>query len=310
MKAKKQEIVETGTPQASTPTQGEAETLMAQAIDKKAPVEVLERLLTMRRDLRSEKAKEQFDRAMANFQKECPTIGKSTQGYNYKYATLDAIVEQVKDLLSGNGFSYTFDTQETPTSINLLCKVKHVGGHTENSTVRMDIDPSAKMNIMQKTGSAITYAKRYAFCNAFGILTGDEDNDGVASRPRHLETRYINNFPEAEKKKAEAIMITEDQAQDIREKILKIKEPKDKTRFELLSEVVEYITSQARNGKSISRYTELTYREAIKLNNWLDNKLDEMEEAEVKHNPEPDLTEDEDGPKEEPVDNDLIPTDL
>src|SRR3990167_3791525 len=33
------------------------------------------------------------------------------------------------------------------------------------------------MNAAQKVASALTYAKRYAFCNAFGILTGDADDD-------------------------------------------------------------------------------------------------------------------------------------
>jgi len=34
------------------------------------------------------------------------------------------------------------------------------------------------MNDAQKIASALTYSKRYAFCNATGIMTGDEDQDG------------------------------------------------------------------------------------------------------------------------------------
>jgi hypothetical protein len=30
---------------------------------------------------------------------------------------------------------------------------------------------------VQKYGARVTFAKRYAFCNALGILTGDEDID-------------------------------------------------------------------------------------------------------------------------------------
>ena len=33
------------------------------------------------------------------------------------------------------------------------------------------------MTAQQMVGSARTFAMRYAFCNAFGILTGDEDTD-------------------------------------------------------------------------------------------------------------------------------------
>ena len=34
----------------------------------------------------------------------------------------------------------------------------------------------------QQIGSATTYAKRYSFCNQFGIMTGDEDDDASGDR--------------------------------------------------------------------------------------------------------------------------------
>lgn len=36
---------------------------------------------------------------------------------------------------------------------------------------------------MQQSASSLTYAKRYAFTNAFGIVTGDEDNDAATAGP-------------------------------------------------------------------------------------------------------------------------------
>jgi hypothetical protein len=79
------------------------EDLIAQAIAKGTPVETMERLLEMWKKMKESKAKEEFDRAMANFQKSCPTIEKTKQGYNYKYADLTNIIEQVKELLADNG---------------------------------------------------------------------------------------------------------------------------------------------------------------------------------------------------------------
>jgi len=35
------------------------------------------------------------------------------------------------------------------------------------------------MSEVQKHGAAMTFAKRYAFCQVFGIMTGDEDTDGA-----------------------------------------------------------------------------------------------------------------------------------
>jgi hypothetical protein len=118
---------------------------------------------------------------MAAFQAECPIIEKTSQvafgTTHYSYAALDEIVRAVKGLLAKNGFSYTFDTQKTDKTITTFCKVKHKAGHMEVSQAEIDIDTNSKMNISQKDGAANSYGKRYAFCNAFGILTGDEDTD-------------------------------------------------------------------------------------------------------------------------------------
>lgn len=167
-----------------------AESLIAQAIEKNVPVETMEKLLAMRRELKAEWAKEEFDKAMANFQAECPIIEKkkrvSFNTTNYSYAPLEDIVEQVKNLLSKNGFSYTFDTKEAENAIKVICYAKHIAGHTEPSSLEIQIDQASKMNKTQQYGSANSYGKRYAFCNAFGILTGDEDNDAVSIKPEKM----------------------------------------------------------------------------------------------------------------------------
>lgn len=167
--------------QRPAPIQDEATALIAQAIQKGTDVDTMEKLLAMRRELKGERSKEEYDRAMAEFQKNCPTIEKKVKGYNYKYADLTAIIEQVKGLLSDNGFSYTFDTDELENKILVYCKVKHIGGHSEVSKAIITKESTTKMNASQQSGAAMTYGKRYAFVNAFGILTGDEDTDAATT---------------------------------------------------------------------------------------------------------------------------------
>ena len=93
----------------------DAEMLIAKPIDKNVPVETMERLLVMRRELKAEWAKAEFDKAMSAFQSDCPIIKKTKSVKTnagelaYKYAPLESIVEQVKDLLSKHGFSYSVD---------------------------------------------------------------------------------------------------------------------------------------------------------------------------------------------------------
>ena len=194
----------------------DAQSLIAQAIDNKVPVETMEKLLSMRRELKAEYAKEEFDRSLAAFQANCPVI-KKTKEVNftskrtggrtqYKYAPLESIVLQVKKLLQQHGFSYTVNTKQNG-QITAICKVTHEQGHSEKSELTVPIDSGAFMNEQQKVASALTFAKRYAFCNAFGILTGDEDDDSRSNEPfettnpeRNKEVEYEQVDPEIDEK--------------------------------------------------------------------------------------------------------------
>jgi hypothetical protein len=170
----------------------QAENLIGQAIEKGASVETMERLLAMRRDLKAEFAKEQFDNAMAKFQGDCPVIKKTKAGGRtkagvvaYYYAPLDVIVAQTKYLIKNNGLSYQIKTETSEGKVKVTCVAKHFAGHYEESTVEIPL--GTKTDIMsesQRVAAAITFAKRYAFCNAFGILTGDEDTDGPKDSPK------------------------------------------------------------------------------------------------------------------------------
>ena len=167
------------------------EGLISQAIQKGATVDTLERLLAMRTQLKTEKAEEAYHSAMAEFQAECPIIKKTKKvlnkpekggGTRYSFAPLDSILQQVKPLLQKYGFSYTVDTLVEDKWVTAICKVIHRLGHNETSSFKIPMDPEAFMTHAQKFASALTFAKRYAFCNAFGILTGDEDNDDRMSK--------------------------------------------------------------------------------------------------------------------------------
>lgn len=171
--------------------------LIAQAIKKGASVATMERLLAMRRELKAEKAKEDFDTAMSSFQADCPTIKKTKEvktrngDVAYRYAPIESIVSQVKDILLRHGFSYSTNMEMLPEEkgVKVTCRVIHSGGHSEESSMTVPFGTKTQvMSDSQVAAAATTFAKRYAFCNAFGILTGDEDNDGasfqvVAERP-------------------------------------------------------------------------------------------------------------------------------
>lgn len=170
------------------PTSPSVEGMITLAIEKGASVDCLERLMAIRREVRAEQAKEAYDRALADFQAECPTIQKTAKVMNkdgrsvrYQYAPLDAIIHQVKGLLQKHGFSYSVNAKAEPTQVTAVCKLTHAHGHSEMSEFAVPIDKEAYMNPAQQVASALTFAKRYSFCNACGIMTGDQDDDSQGS---------------------------------------------------------------------------------------------------------------------------------
>jgi hypothetical protein len=160
------------------------EHLIAKALEHNVPVETLERLLSLRDRLKAEQGREAYFAALANFQAACPVVAKRKTVKNkdhsvrYSYAPLDDILEQVAPHLKSCGFSYSFTTEVLVDRVESTCLARHIAGHVENSSFSVPIDRDSFMNDAQKAASANTFSKRYAFCNAFGILTGDPDDDG------------------------------------------------------------------------------------------------------------------------------------
>jgi len=164
----------------------EVNDLIARAIDKGVPVETMEKLLAMRQQLKAEWAREQYQAALSAFQADCPIIKKDKVVMNkdgrterYRYAPIDSIIKQVRSLIEKHGFNYRADAEIEGRTVNATCIVTHKHGHSERSSFSVPIDPEAYMNEAQKYAAALTFAKRYAFCDAFGIFTGDADVDSV-----------------------------------------------------------------------------------------------------------------------------------
>ena len=182
----------------------DAQKLIMTAIEKNLPVDTMERLLAMRRELQAEDSRDQFFRALSLFQSKCPIIPKDrTAGsgnFTYRYAPLDTIIKHIGPLLNDCGLSFSFDTEDSEKDKTTICTVHHIAGHSEKSRFKVPIDAAARMNDTQKQGSAGTYAKRYALCNALGILTGYEDDDGAAATPGAAGQQKTTQAPEPTEK--------------------------------------------------------------------------------------------------------------
>jgi hypothetical protein len=173
------------------------EQLISQGITKGLPIETMKELLAMRKELKDEWAKEQYFKSLSTFQSLCPIIKKDKEVLNkdgktkrYSYAPLEVIITQVKDILKDCGFSYTLNSRQENNEYISICIIHHKDGHSEQSEFRLPLEDSQYMSSIQRVGSTRTYANRYCFCNAFGIVTEDEDDDGNI-----IEDEIINNNP-------------------------------------------------------------------------------------------------------------------
>ena len=157
------------------------------AINKNVPVETIERLLAMQKDIMAVQARAAYDEAMRAFQKDCPIIQKHKEVKNkgglsvrYVYAPLDDIIEQVKIPLYDHGFSYRIGQEvdkPKPGWMTVYCTATHAQGHSETERFELPLGSAEFMTAQQEVGAARTFGSRYCFLGVFGIMTGDEDTD-------------------------------------------------------------------------------------------------------------------------------------
>jgi len=169
--------------------------LLTKAVEGNASIETLERLVALAKDVREVQAKEAYHTAMASFQQRCPVIDKSSKAniytsrgsYTYSYAPLDKIMVAIRPLLAELGLTVTWTSREETNRVVARCRVSHVLGYSEDSgDVSMPIpDPSERGggNPAQRSGSALTYAKRYSLLNVTGITPEDDDDARSAGTP-------------------------------------------------------------------------------------------------------------------------------
>lgn len=171
------------------------EELMLKCITGQVDIALVKEVRAMVKEEQKDAAEKAFHDAMAAFQMECPVILKSVDGAKgqgvgavakYRYAPLDHIDAQTKELRKKHGFSHTFDTDDKtePNFIVVIIEVAHTAGHRLQRRYKVPVSNTRTasggsiMNETQFYSAALTTGMRRVFCNAFGILTADEDTDG------------------------------------------------------------------------------------------------------------------------------------
>lgn len=163
--------------QSSSP----ALSLIRDAMAADVSPEKLSALLAVKQTWEADEARKAFNLSIAEFQRNAPIIEKGDVAHEKQYARMDRIWRTVRKPLTDLGLSVTWQVCELrPEGIcHVEGMLRHRDGHGERLVMDIPLPEIIRgQNKSQQMGSARTYAQRYAFCSAVGLVTGDDDDDG------------------------------------------------------------------------------------------------------------------------------------
>lgn len=97
--------------------------------------------------------------------------------FKSRYATLTSLWEAARAALSANGLAVTQTTDMGDDGVVLITTLIHASGEWVGSAYPV----RATDNKPQSLGSALTYARRYAFAALLGLVSDDDDDGNAAS---------------------------------------------------------------------------------------------------------------------------------
>lgn len=98
--------------------------------------------------------------------------------FKSSYADLTSVIKAIKQPFSDNGLSYTQFPVSNENGVGVSTRLMHVSGQWLEMEYTL---PTVKKD-PQASGSAITYARRYALQSIAGIPTADDDAESAMLR--------------------------------------------------------------------------------------------------------------------------------
>jgi len=115
--------------------------------------------------------------AFAKAQSEFEPVTKSKQGYGYKYATLEGLLDVIRPVLNKHGLSISQFTDEYGV---LATRLRHSSGQWFESRFKLgEVIPDNKRSHEQAIGSQLTYMRRYQLLALLGAQPEGMDDDGA-----------------------------------------------------------------------------------------------------------------------------------
>lgn len=167
------------------------------AADPSCNIEKMERLMQMHERFMDRSASEAFNAAMVRAQNLMGAVARNAYNEQTKsyYARLEDIDRAISPIFTGEGFSLSFGTEDSPMAgfVRVVCDVMHAAGHTRRFRVDLPLDAAGIAGKANKTGvhahgSTYSYARRYLTLMIFNVVMGGDDDDGQAAVAQRVKT--------------------------------------------------------------------------------------------------------------------------
>lgn len=116
--------------------------------------------------------------------------------FKSKYADLASCIDAAKTALFKNGLAVTQTTEILGTGLVLRTTLMHASGEWICGLYPIESDKKDP----QRLGSALTYARRYAFCAITGVASDDDDGNRASNNgsKENLQQDYIKLIESSE----------------------------------------------------------------------------------------------------------------
>ncbi len=174
--------------------------LMIKAMEGGMDLDKLEKFMDLQEKWESNQARKAYTQAMSDFKKNPPEIEKdrhvkfktSAGQTEYNHASLGNVTAKINAALGEHGLSAAWTTEQTDKGVSVTCKITHVLGHCETTSLTAAHDSSGGKNAIQALGSTISYLERYTILALTGLATHDMDMDGAD--PVYIDEKQLSTI--------------------------------------------------------------------------------------------------------------------
>jgi len=138
----------------------------------------LRELMELQREWQRDNARSAYTRSMVELKSNLPAVLDRDKIVSYgktsfRFTTLSHAMEAVTPHLNEYGFSLTWIPTTSDGMVRVTCRLTHIDGHYEETTMSAPPDTSGSKNPIQAIGSTQSYLERYTALALLGIATKD-----------------------------------------------------------------------------------------------------------------------------------------